>query len=839
MNSLIFAKKNIDQCLADFSVDQKGLTKEAAQKKLQKYGLNELRPKEATIWKILIRQFRSPFTYLLLISGIITFSIGEKIDGMFIFSFILINTALGFFQEFRAEKIIGFLKQYFPHQIKVLRDNKEIVIEKKLLVPGDIVLLEAGNIVPADIRIIETNNLMIDESVLSGESVPVTKTNEPMEKNHLINITEAHNMVFAGTSVLRGTLTGLIVSTGSGTAIGDIAQLASKAKRESIYEKEVLYFSKLIMKIVVTTILLLYITNLLIKGANNLFEFSFFSIALIVSILPEALPAVVTFALAKGAMRMSKEKVVVRRMTAIEDLGNIEILCTDKTGTITEGKLKLEEIISPDESRCILYSLLTSEDTNKSKLVLNPFDSAIINHADPETKKMLKNFSLIGRIPFDSFSMIETAHVKNAQGQNIIIAKGAPEIILKKSKKIENSQTKEEILKEIKGKGKNGQRAVGIAYKNISEKEKLDNKEDDFIFLGYLVFSDPLKTTAKESISLAKKLEIRFKIITGDSPEVAHYIAEKTGIIKKGDGVISADNLSQLNNSLFDKACEDYDVFARISPDLKLRIIKSLQKKYEVGFLGEGINDAPALKAANVGIVVSNASDVSREVSDIVLMEKNLKVIVNGIRIGRNIFTNINKYIKCALASNFGNFYSIAVISLFIKFLPMLPVQIILGNILSDFPLISVATDKIEHEEAKKPRTNRFQNFLPLIISLALVSTVFDFIFFAIFYHAQPSTIQTLWFIESILTELLLIFIIRTKKFFLKASRPSFQLLSLVVLDFIFIIYLPFSQFGQKVFHFIKPEISNLLIVLVLLLGYFICSEAVKLIYFRIKNNPA
>jgi len=431
------------------------------------------------------------------------------------------------------------------------------------------------------------------------------------------------------------------------------------------YEKSILYFCKLILRIVTVTIILIFVANILIKGISNFWEFLLFSVALTVSILPEALPAVATFALSEGSLKMAREKVVVKRLSAIEDLGNIEILCADET--------------------C-------------------------------------------------------------------------------------------------------------------------------------------LKSGATEAIRLAKKLGVSIKIFTADS---------KSRLIQNSNDVVLGSQLKKMTTEDFDDVCLEKVVFARISPDLKHKIIKSLQKKYEVGFAGEGVNDALALKTADVGIAVVESSDTAREAADVVLLQKDLRVIVGGIKNARMIFSNINKYIKCALASNFGNFYSIAVISLFVNFLPMLPVQILLAKLLFDLPLISIATDSADVEELKKPKSYELHNVLPLIISLALVSTVFDFIFFAIFLRQAPAVIQTLWFIESILTEILLIFIIRTRGKFWEAIRPSFWLFFFTIIDGIFIVALPFLPFGQQFFHFVTLPILPLLIVFFLAGCYFASSEFVKLVYFK------
>ena len=535
---------------------------------------------------------------------------------------------------------------------------------------------------------------------------------------------------------------------------------------------------------------------------------------------------------------MAKRNVVVKRLSAVEDLGNVEVLCTDKTGTLTQNKLSLEKIVSFDNKKCFLYALLTFNQNlpvQAGRSILNPFDYAIFQRTPENILKESKKFNVVAESLFNSFKMTSSFIIENNKSERFLIVKGAPEIILKNCSKFGGNFDRKELREDTSREGQEGKRVLAIAYKRVEKNKNEINVKDEkgLTFLGYFVFEDPLKSTAREAIDLAKKLGVQIKIITGDSKEVANYVAKKMGLVISDEEVISGQELEETNKEDFDYACQEKIVFARISPDVKHNIIKSLQKRYEVGFMGEGINDAPALKTANVGIAVAEASDIARESSDVILLQKDLRVIVNGIKDGRTIFANINKYIKCALASNFGNFYSIAVISLFINFLPMLPVQILLGNILSDFPLISVATDSVDVEELRRPKLYQLHMVLPLIIFLALTSTVFDFIFFSIFYKQPAEVIQTLWFIESIITEILLIFIIRTKHKFWKAKRPSIWLLSFAIIDGLFVIILPFLSIGQEWFHFITPPIIPLLIVLLCTIFYFFASEAVKLIFFH------
>lgn len=828
-----YTTKNVEEVLKELKTSEEGLSEREAANRLKIYGLNEIKAKETSLFDIFLRQFKSSFVYLLFIAALVAFSIGEIINGFLILFFVFINVFLGFFQEARAQKAILLLRKYLPSNIRVLRGGEEKVIDKKFLVPGDIILLKTGDIIPVDSRVLKVQNFLVDESILSGESVPIPKISQSLLKETK-EIFEAKNILFAGTAVISGEAEGLVIGTGKDTAFGQISKLVSEEIRESIYEKNLLKFSQIILRIVVITIISIFLANLFIKGGANFFDYLIFSIALIVSVIPEALPLVVTFTFSQGALRMAKEKVVVRRLSAIEDLGDIEILCTDKTGTLTENKLRLENIYSANKDKCLLYGLLSSSYMKEEiESVLNPFDSALFEKASQEILQSLKKFKVISEIPFDPFRLRNSTLLEDENGGSILIVKGAPETILELSAEIEGILGREKLKEEIKKEGKMGKRTLALAFKKFDGKDFSEKDEKDLTFLGYFSFSDPLKKTAKEAISAAKKLGVEIKILTGDSKEVASYVAKEIGLIKDPQKVILGGKLDSLSEEDLEKVCDEFSVFARISPQTKYKIVKTLQKKYEVGFLGEGINDVPALKVANVAIAVKEAADVSREVSDIILLKKDLKVLINGILRGRNTFSNINKYIKCTLSSNFGNFYSIALISLFIPFLPMLPSQILLMNLLSDFPLIAVVSDKVDAEELKKPKLYQLNNFIFLIFLLALTSTIFDFIFFGIFHKAQPSMLQTLWFIESILTEIVLIFSIRTFRFFGKAKLPSLPLMIISFLTFLITVLLPFTNFGKEIFYFISPSLPSLSIVLILIIGYFITSEIVKLVYFQ------
>ena len=844
MSVFDFTSKEKEELFHIFNSRETGLTKDEASALQKTFGLNEVKTKEVSFANILFRQFKSAFFYLLFIAGIIAFALGQNIEGLLILIFASINVSFGFWQEYRAQKTTNALRQYLARQAKVIRNKKEQIIDSRFLVPGDIVILEAGDVVASDLRLLESSDLAINESVLTGESQPVNKTSDKIL--NIKAIFEAKNIAFSGTAVVSGKGRGIVINTGKNTEFGKVAKLTASIIRPSIYEKELTDFSKIIFKTVFITFLVIFALNLILKRQPNLSYFIIFCLALIVGIVPEALPVVVSSSLSRGALKLLRKKVVVKRLSSIEDLGDMEILCTDKTGTLTENKLKVETVISNDKDKCLLYALLASSFLKK-EILSNPFDIAISEVI--KDKNSAKNFKLIEEAPFDFKRLRNIVLLKNTEGKEILISRGAAEAILGISSEFDFEQSKK-IGEEIKNREKQGERILAVAFKEISPGENF--KEADFErnekkgsserseegsynnlrFLGYISFSDPLKETAHLAVKLAKKLKVKIKIITGDSKEVAGKIALDVGLIDDATKVILGTELEDLNEEELFKKCEEFFVFARIAPETKLKIIKALQKKYEVGFLGEGINDAPALKVANVGIAVKEATDVSRDAADILLLDSDLKVIIEGIREGRIIFANINKYIKCTLSANFGNFYSIAIMSLILPFLPMLPPQILLENILSDAPLIAISNDSVDIQELRRPKVYALSKTFPHIFILAIISSAFDFIFLAIFHKQPQALIQTLWFTLSLITEIILIFSIRTRHVFWKTAKPGKILVISSISIVIFTLLLPFLRFGRTLFSFSPPQVSSLLIICLLGLAYLIANELAKKLYF-------
>lgn len=833
--------KTTDSLTKEFFVDSaQGLTADEILKRRKNYGLNELRATSVRPWKILLRQFKSSFIYLLFAATLLSFALGEFMEGWAIVLFLLINAGLGFYQEYRSEQTVELLKKYITAHTKVRRDGVIYTIPTKDLVPGDIVLIEAGDSIPADLRILTHMNLLINEEPLTGESIAVLKESaalaQPATEFHTAN-----NIAFCGTTVIAGSGTGLVFATGTQTAIGGIAQIAGEVTRTSKFEKELEKFSKFILYLVVGTLIFIFATNLLLKGWDaNVAELAVFSIALAVSVIPEALPVVMTFALSRGARRLAKKHVVVKRLSSIEDLGGIEILCTDKTGTLTENKLTVHQTYISSSAKTTSEVLLAGN-MGGSYLVMknrnqgvDPFDTALWEALSEGDRENIKSYRHLNDIPFDPVRKKNSVLLEKNH-ENILVVRGAPEAILSASNVSVDEQ--KNVLAWVAEEGSAGRRTLAVASKSLSSGEYDEaGDETNLNFIGCISFIDPVKESARQAIKEALDLGVRLKILTGDSTEVAGQVAFSVGLAQTPHDVLTSRDFFALHDDARVEALERITTFARVSPEEKYKIIELLQKKYQVGFLGEGINDAPALKIANVAIAVQSASDIARETADIILLEKSLLAVIGGIREGRATFANTIKYIRSTLSSNFGNFYAVAISSLFIPFLPMLPLQILLVNLLSDFPAIAMATDSVEDADIKRPQQYNIKKVLAFGTVLGIVSTVFDFITFASFYQIGAQVLQTHWFMVSILTEILFLYSIRTPLFFLKAKTPSAPLLILSIVAFVLTIIIPFTSFGQSVFGFVAPSAQSLGFVFAIVITYFITTEITKILYYRTQN---
>jgi len=753
MHNLLSYK--VDNLAREFNTDLKlGLSESQIIKSREIYGKNRIHKEEFSALKIFLSQFNI-FVLLLVFSSLFSWYLGEIIDALFISLFVILDVTLGFFQEYKSEKTAKLLEKYSSYSVLVIRDGKEFVLDHEELLPGDIVEIKAGDIIPADIKIFESNDLFLNESVISGESRPVFKSTHQVKN--------ADPILLSGTSVIKGYARGIVVYTGKDSRIGHISKLSTATESESVYEREAKKLSNFIFKLVAVSLTVAMVFNYFYDFQDTS-KFILYSIALAVTVIPEALPLVITFSLSNGALKLYKNKVLVKRLTAIEDLGGIEVLCSDKTGTLTENKLKIANTISINGFDLGKLAFMSISQIGEP----DSFDLAIIQHF-----KFTFKYKILNEIPFDPIRR-RSSRLVSFNGKNHLIIKGAFET-LNKFDHINETQRKK-LLEFNQIESQKGRRILVFGHSEI-DKETLDEKDEKKITIcGAISFEDPIRFSAVESVKKATNLNVDVRILTGDSKEIAYYVAERVGLVNSLEDVISSEDLNKFKGEELRDLIYKTKVFCRVSPEEKYQIIKTLQHSYQVGYLGDGINDAPSLKVANVGIAVSNSSDIAKSSSDIILTKKSLEVLIDGILEGRKIFYNITKYIKITISSNFGNYFAMLFSVFFVPFLPLKPIQILLLNFVSDVPLMSVSTDNVDNLELQKPSKSNFEKLLRVIIVMGLISTAFDFMVFFYFRNFGEGILQSAWFLTSVLTEILIIFSLRTPQFFLKGPKPSFIL---------------------------------------------------------------
>jgi Mg2+-importing ATPase len=787
------------------------------------------------VFLIMQRRFRSAFFYLLIGAAALSFFLGDRIEAMLILSFVFLNFCLESFQEYRSEKAVQLLAKYLSHEATVMRDGMAVTIESTLLVPGDVILLRPGDRLPADVRFFEEQAIEVDESVLTGETLPVLKTSEALSQEPE-GYHEAKNIGFSGTVALSGHGKAVVIAVGDQTAFGSIATLAEMTKSESVFERQLREFTQFVVKLVAVTLIAVFSLNILAKGFGiDIPELLVFSLVLAVSVVPEALPAVTTISLSRGALALAKSKVVVKRLSSIEDLGSINVLCTDKTGTITENRLQVSDVLSLDREECLRYAVLGGRLPHHELLsqTVDPYERALELVADHRVRH--EETTILDALPFDPNrrmgSILHAAH----RGEREIIVRGAPESILSVTDHL-TSEEKEKILLWVDEEGRKGCRTLAIARRSLSARLRYTlATEKKLEYLGVISFSDPLKSTTKKTIAEANRLGISVKILTGDSREVARSVGIAAGILEEGSMVYTEAELRKLSEKERLRAFEEGSVFARMSPEGKYLAVESLKRHFTVGFLGEGVNDAPALKLAHVGIVVRGAADIARDAADVVILQNSLRTVIDGVREGRIIFANILKYLRVTLASNFGNFYSVAIASFFLPFVPLLPAQILLLDLISDFPMLAITTDTIESSELATPRQSRMRDIIISALLFGGVSSIFDLTLFRLYFQSSPAILQTSWFLLSVTTEIILLYSLRSSRWFFLGSRPSAVLVGFSALALGVAFLLPLSAFGVGMFGFIAPHGSMVAIIASLAVGYFLMTEVVKRSFSHLK----
>jgi Mg2+-importing ATPase len=779
---------------------------------------------------LFLSQFKSPLMLLLLGAVIISAFLGDSSD-VYIILFIVLSTGLlSFFQERNAGKVVEKLQSLISLKATVLRDNVQQEIASAQIVKGDVIILNAGDMLPADCLLIESDELYANESSLTGESFPVRK--EPGILDEQTELAKRTNCLWEGTNIVSGNARALVIQTGEETIFGSIAKSAS-ATSETSFEKGIRDFGFFLMKITLTLAVFILVVNLL--NQKSVIESALFALALAVGMAPELLPAITTIAMSAGAKRLLKKKVIVKKLNSIQNLGEVDLLCTDKTGTITQGTILVSGLIDGLGEESEFVRQLAFWNASLESGYANPIDEALTKLLPDKSIPVIK----IGEIPYD-FIRKRLSIAVSTNNEKLLISKGAFSQILEICSAI---RAGEDIIDDISGYkenleakfvqyGTDGLRAIAICYKTIDTSDISKDIETEMIFAGFILMKDPVKSGILETIGELNKLKVGLKIITGDNRNVARSIALQIGI---GEPVVMTGNeLLETSPEALEQLVRNIHVFAEVEPQQKERLILALKKTYTVAYMGDGINDVSAITAADVGISVENAVDVAKESADFVLMEKDLMVLVDGIREGRKTFANTMKYLFISTGSTFGNMCSVAAASLVLPFLPMLPKQILLTNFLTDFPFLMVTTDNVDKEQLERPGKWNLRLIRSYMVVFGVHSSLFDVITFVTLYFllkVKESEFQTGWFIESVISELLIVFIIRTHKNFFK-SRPGKYLFIFSIIALILTIGLPYFSFANDIGLTPLP-LLNLSVIFLIVIAYIITADLLKVWFFR------
>ena len=779
---------------------------------------------------LFIGQFKSPLMLLLIGAVILSVFLGDTSD-VFIILFIVLSTGLlSFFQERNAGRVVEKLQSMVALKSTVLRDEKPQEIISSQIVPGDVLLIKAGSMIPADCLLIESNELHVNEASLTGESYPVRKDTGILGEQ--TELSKRTNCLWEGTNTVSGTAKALVISTGNNTIFGSIVQSAS-ASVETTFEKGIKDFGFFLMKITLVLAVFILIVNLL--NHKSVIESALFALALAVGMAPELLPAIATIAMSAGAKRMLAKKVIVKKLSSIQNLGEVNLLCTDKTGTITEGAINVHGVVDSTGKENEYIKTLAYWNANFETGYANPIDEALKKLNIATSALPIK----VGEIPYDFIRKRLSIAVDTGK-EKMLISKGAytqingicTSIRMADGSIEALSKQQDQIDKKFEQYGIDGLRAIAICYKSISQNSITKEDETAMIFAGFILLQDPVKAGIIDTINELKKLQVNLKIITGDNKNVAKSIGISIGI--ENPVVMTGKELFNISQMALEQQVKNTHIFAEIEPQQKGRIIAALRKNFTVAYMGDGINDVSAINVADIGISVENAVDVAREAADFVLMEKNLSVLVDGIKEGRKTFANTLKYIFINTGSTFGNMFSVAIASLVLPFLPMLPKQILLTNFITDFPYLTIAADNVDEEQLDKPGKWDLKFIRNYMVIFGIHSSVFDVITFLTLLYVlkvKESAFQTGWFIESILTELFILFIIRTHKNFFK-SRPGKYLFLLSIFGLIITISLPYMPFSNEV-GLVPLPFFQLGAMFSIVAAYIITADILKVWFFK------
>ena len=811
-----------------------GLTSDEAQQRLTEYGPNLLKPKKRSdAPTMLLAQFKSPIILILLFATALSFFLRDPMNALIILAIVFISSLLGFWQERGATNAVKKLMAIVQIKAVVLRDGSPREIPAEEIVPGDAVILSAGGTIPADCLILESKDLFVNEAALAGETYPVEKMVGELAAD--TPLSHRSNTLFQGTHVVSGTAKAVVVRTGTETEFGRVSERLKLRPPETEFERGIRRFGYLLMQVTLVLVIAIFAVNVYL--ARPVLESFLFSLALAVGLTPQLLPAIIGVNLSHGAKRMAAQKVIVKRLASIENFGSMSVLCSDKTGTLTEGVVRLHSALDVEGNESEKVLLFAYLNALYQTGFTNPIDDAIRVHRGFD----VSGYQKLDEVPYD-FVRKRLSILVSRGDSHLIVTKGALQNVLAvcswaeafDGKIVGIDVVRKQIQQRFEEFSSKGFRTLAVAYRDVGSDSLITrDHEADMTFLGFLVLFDPAKPGIVETLDNLRRLGVSLKIITGDSRLVTAHVSKQVGL--SNPRILTGPDLRQVSDEALLKQVTDVDIFAEVEPTQKERIIRALMKTgVVVGYIGDGINDASALRAADVGISVDGAVDVAKEAADIVLLEKDLDVLVQGVREGRMTFANTLKYVFMATSANFGNMFSMAGASLFLDFLPLLPKQILLTNLMTDLPEMTIATDSVDREMVEKPRRWDIKFVRKFMLTFGILSSVFDYLTFGallFLLRAAADQFRTGWFVESVVSASLVVLVVRSHRPFFK-SRPGKYLLTTTLLIAAVTLILPFVPLAGS-FGFQPLPTSYLLLMGLIVVFYIVAAEAAKRIFYQ------
>ena len=841
------ARKDGAELLRDLRTTPAGLTQSEAEERARTGGPNEVAQEKPQGWPVrLLKIIRNPLVILLATLSAISFATGDARAGTVMAMMVALSVGLRFWQEARADAAAAKLKAMIHVTATAVRDGKATEIALRELVPGDMIQLSAGDMIPGDIRVLTSKDLFVSQGSLTGESLPVEKFHDP-EPATVISPTELKNICFMGTSVESGTATAVVVTTGAHTYFGSMASSITGERAPTSFDQGLNRFTWLMLQFMAVMVPMVFLINGFTK--HDWKGAFFFAMAVAVGLTPEMLPMIVSVCLSKGALAMSRRKVIVKRLNAIQNFGGMDVLCTDKTGTLTEDRVVLMRhcnVAGRETDDVLLDGYLISHFQTGLK---NLLDRAILDSPDFHEKAAIEKYKKLDEIPFDFTRRMMSVLVEDPEGKSILLTKGAPEEVFRNCSQFEldgklspmDPALVVGLKEEYESLSNDGFRVLAVATRDLPGKQICaKNDEHELVLRGYVAFLDPPKDTAASALEALRQHGVAVKILTGDNPLISRKVCKDVGLLP--DPMLVGADLEKMSDRELAEAAEKTTLFARLSPAHKERVIRALRGKgHVVGFMGDGINDAPALRAADVGISVDTATDIAKESADLILLEKDLMVLEGGVTEGRKVFANILKYIRMGASSNFGNMFSVLGASAILPFLPMAPIQVLTNNLLYDFSQVPIPTDAVDEEQVARPRPWDIGEIKRFILFIGPISSIFDYTTFFVMLWvfkcwdpARAPGFQTGWFVESLMTQTLIIHVIRTNKipFIQSRASPALTLTTLSIMGFG--MWLPYSPMAPAL-GFTQLPALYWPILLATLLAYVGLTQTIKVWLLRKK----